>query len=115
MSTLAAGIIESVPHELACACHQSLAIKASKKSSPASVRARPRTAILTKALAIVVLVVPLLAAIAGLPLLGIVGVQVGGCGDVAGRHCWAAIAGDWGGWWVYKLVARQFCDTKSDG
>ena len=46
MSTLAAGIIESVPHELACACHQSLALKASKKSSPASVPARPRTAIL---------------------------------------------------------------------
>ena len=48
MSTLAAGIIESVPRELAFACHQSLAINASKKSSPASVLARPRIAILMK-------------------------------------------------------------------
>ena len=46
-------------------------------------------------------VVPLLAAIAGLPLLGMGG---GGCtrwrsggGGVAGCHCWPAIAGDRGG------------------
>ena len=31
VSTLAAGIIESVPHELACTGHQSLALNASKK------------------------------------------------------------------------------------
>ena len=48
VSTLAAGIIESVPHELACTSHQSLAINASKKSSPASMIARPTVAILTK-------------------------------------------------------------------
>ena len=48
VSTLAAGIIESVLHELACASHQSLAINASKKSSPASMIARPTVAILTK-------------------------------------------------------------------
>ena len=49
---------------------------------------------------------PLLGAIAGLPLLGIgggVGVHVGGLdvvpllAAIAGCHCWAAIAGDWGG------------------
>ena len=33
VSTLAAGIIESVPHELACTGHQSLALNASKKPS----------------------------------------------------------------------------------
>ena len=48
VSTLAAGIIESVPHELACTSHQSLAINASIKSSPASMIARPTVAILTK-------------------------------------------------------------------
>ena len=48
VSTLAAGIIESVLHELACASHQSLAINASKKSSPASMITRPTVAILTK-------------------------------------------------------------------
>ena len=47
VSTLAAGIIESVPHELACTSHQSLAINASKKSSPASMITRPTVAILT--------------------------------------------------------------------
>ena len=49
---------------------------------------------------------PLLRAIAGLPLLGIgggVGVHVGGLdvvpllAAIAGCHCWAAIAGDGGG------------------
>ena len=47
-STLAAGIIESVPRELACNSRQSLAINASKKSSPARVIARPILVILTK-------------------------------------------------------------------
>ena len=41
---------------------------------------------------------PLLGAIAGLPLVGIGGGWVTswriGCGDVAGCHCWGAIAGD---------------------
>ena len=48
VSTLAAGIIESVPRELACTSHQSLAINASKKSSLASMITRPTVANLTK-------------------------------------------------------------------
>ena len=64
---------------------------------------------------------PLLGAIAGLPLLGdrgTVGVHVGGLDGVSlallGCHCWAAIAGDIGGGWVHTLADWTWCRCLAD-